>query len=137
MISSQDTAGKYSLMDLMVPSGDNGPPLHRHDYEEMFYLIEGQITLTVRGETVTLKAGDAVNIPANAPHYFRNTSGAPARFLLMTIGTGLENFFKDIGTRVATRNTPAPAMSEAEVGVFMGKAIESAPRNHMELLPPQ
>ena len=136
VLSGNDTAGKYTLMDMQIPSAENGPPPHRHDYEEMYYLLEGQIELTVRDQTVTLKRGEVVNIPANAPHFFRNASGVPARFLCMTITTGLEDFFSDIGAPVATRTTPAPTMTQAEQGEFIGKAIASGAKNKLELLSP-
>jgi mannose-6-phosphate isomerase-like protein (cupin superfamily) len=136
VLSGKDTAGKYTLLDMMIPSAENGPPPHRHDYEEMYYLLEGQIELTVRDETVTLKRGDAVNIPANAPHFFRSHSGVPARFLCMTISTNLEDFFTDIGTPVATRTTLASPLNAAQQEMFMGKVLASAPRQRMELLPP-
>ena len=124
LLSGQDVRREVHPDGHADSLGGKRPTPHRHDYEEMYYLLEGDIELTVRGETVTLGKGDAVNIPANAPHAFRNTSGRPARFLCMTTTTGLEDFFRDIGTPVATRTTPAPPMGEAEVGAFMGKALE-------------
>jgi Cupin domain len=36
-----------------VPPG-GGPPPHRHDFEEMFTLIDGEIEFTFRGETSTI-----------------------------------------------------------------------------------
>jgi quercetin dioxygenase-like cupin family protein len=35
LVSGQDTAGRYTLIDMHVPPG-GGPPPHRHDFEEMF-----------------------------------------------------------------------------------------------------
>jgi hypothetical protein len=32
--------GFYCLIDMIVPDG-SGPPPHRHDFEEMFTLLEG------------------------------------------------------------------------------------------------
>jgi mannose-6-phosphate isomerase-like protein (cupin superfamily) len=58
---------------LLVPPGGSPPP-HRHDFEETFALVEGEIDVTFRGETVHVRAGETVNIPANAAHSFRNVS---------------------------------------------------------------
>jgi quercetin dioxygenase-like cupin family protein len=73
LISGQDTNGQYCLIDMNVPPG-GGPPPHRHDFEEMFTLLEGEIEFTFRGKESTVRAGSTVNIPANAPHAFRNNS---------------------------------------------------------------
>jgi quercetin dioxygenase-like cupin family protein len=88
LVSGADTAGRYCLIDMIVPDG-GGPPPHRHDFEEMFTLLEGELEFTFRGETKTVRAGSTVNIPANAPHVFRNASGGPVRMLCMaTRGPG-------------------------------------------------
>src|SRR3981081_1816718 len=50
-----------------------GPPLHKHPYVEVALTLEGSATITVGKEKRTLKAGDIVVIPANAPHRFVNS----------------------------------------------------------------
>jgi quercetin dioxygenase-like cupin family protein len=75
LVAGAQTAGRYCLIDMLVPNG-GGPPPHRHDFEEMFTLLEGELEFTFRGETQTVRAGSTVNIPANAPHMFKNKSGA-------------------------------------------------------------
>lgn len=136
LLSNGDTGGAYSLMDMLIPPHADGPPPHRHGYEEMYYVLEGQIDLTVRDQTVRLNPGEAANIPAYAPHHFKNPSEQPARFLCMTTTTGQEAFFRDIGALVATRTTPAPPMTDAEQGEMISKALKSGARNGTELLPP-
>jgi quercetin dioxygenase-like cupin family protein len=89
LVMGEDTAGRYSLIDMFVPPG-GGPPPHRHDFEEMFTVLEGEIELTCRGETSRARVGETVNIPANAPHMFRNASRQPARLLCMCSPSGLE-----------------------------------------------
>jgi mannose-6-phosphate isomerase-like protein (cupin superfamily) len=48
VVAGKDTAGRYTLIDMLVPPG-GGPPPHRHDFEEMFTLLEGEIEFTFRG----------------------------------------------------------------------------------------
>jgi len=71
LLTGKETAGRYCLIDMHVPPGA-GPPPHRHDFEEMFTVLDGEIELTFRGKKSTASAGDTVNIPANAPHWFKN-----------------------------------------------------------------
>ena len=66
LVSGVDTVGRYCLIDMLVPDGA-GPPAHRHDFEEMFTLLEGELEFFFRGQAQTVRAGSTVNIPANAP----------------------------------------------------------------------
>jgi quercetin dioxygenase-like cupin family protein len=42
LVAGKDTNGRYSLIDMHIPPG-GGPPPHRHDFEEMFTILEGEI----------------------------------------------------------------------------------------------
>ena len=92
LVTGEQTAGRYTLMDMLVPPG-GGPPPHRHDFEEMFTILAGEIELTFRGEVQLASAGSTVSIPANAPHSFKNKSNEAVRLLCMCTPAGLEEFF--------------------------------------------
>lgn len=114
LVRGEDTGGRYCLIDMHVPPG-GGPPPHRHDFEEMFTLLEGQLEFTFRGGTSTVAAGLTVNIPANAPHSFKNVSGEAARMLCMCTPPGQDAFFLAIGDPVESRTAPPPTLSEEQV----------------------
>ncbi len=116
----------------VTPGG--GPPPHRHDFEEMFSVLEGEVTLTFRGQTSVAGAGETINIPANAPHQFQNKSQGMVRLLCLCAPAGQEDFFRDVGIPVATRATPAPKLSDAEMQIFKDKSMALAPKYHTELL---
>ena len=133
--SGKETAGRYCLIEMQVPVC-GGPGPHRHDFEEMFHILEGEIEFTFRGEKHTVKAGQTVNIPANAPHFFTNTAGKGARMLCMCTPAGAEEFFLAIGERVQSRTAPAPEMSDEKKAEFLKKAERLAPQYQTELLKP-
>ena len=133
LLSGRDTAGRYSLIDMYVPPG-GGPPPHRHDFEESFTILEGEIEATFRGKKQVVRAGETINIPANAPHQFRNASDAPARLLCICSPAGQEEFFKEVGVEVATRTTLAPKLDEAAEQAFRKKAAALAPKYRTEFL---
>jgi quercetin dioxygenase-like cupin family protein len=120
LVSGAETAGRYCLIDMHVPPG-GGPPPHRHDFEEMFTLVEGEVEFTFRGKTSTVRAGSTLNIPANAPHAFKNTSSAAVRMLCMATPAGLEEFFLEIGDLVDSRTAPAPKLTPEELGERLKK----------------
>jgi quercetin dioxygenase-like cupin family protein len=113
LASGAQTAGRYCLIDMLVPDG-GGPPPHRHDFEEMFTLLEGELEFTFRGQTQTIRAGSTINVPANAPHMFKNRSGGTARMLCMCTPAGQEEFFMAVGFPVGSRTSPPPKPSKEE-----------------------
>lgn len=133
VVAGKDTAGRYTLIDMHVPPG-GGPPPHRHDFEEMFTILDGEIEFTFRGEATVARAGETINIPANAPHLFRNASENAARLLCTCSPSGQDEFFLEIGDRVADRTTPPPTLSEAEQAARRERAEALAPRYRTELL---
>jgi quercetin dioxygenase-like cupin family protein len=132
-VTGEDTAGRYCVIDMHIPPG-GGPPPHRHDFEETFILLEGEIDATFRGQKSTVRAGDTLHIPANAPHQFRNASTGPVRLLCICSPAGQENYFREIGVPVATRTTPPPKLTENEQAKFIEKVKVLAPKYRTELL---
>jgi quercetin dioxygenase-like cupin family protein len=133
LLSGKDTAGRFCLIDMHVPP-NGGPPPHRHDFEETFTVLEGEIEATFRGAKQIVRAGETINIPANAPHQFRNASLQPARMLCICSPAGQEEFFLQVGVPVATRTTPPPKPDEAAQREFKAKAAALAPKYRTEFL---
>ena len=132
-VTGAETAGRFCVIDMHIPPG-GGPPPHRHDFEETFILLEGEMEATFRGQKSIVKAGDTVNIPANAPHRFHNTSPNATRLLCICSPAGQDEFFKEVGTPVATRTTPPPKLDKDQQQKFMEKAKALAPKYRTELL---
>lgn len=119
-ISGDDTAGRFCVIDMHIPPG-GGPPPHRHDFEETFILLEGEMEATFRGRQSLVRAGDTINIPANAPHQFHNSSSNAVRLLCICSPSGQEKFFQEVGVPVATRITAPPKLDKDQQQQFMEK----------------
>ncbi len=133
LLTGKDTAGRYCLIDMHVPPG-GGPPPHRHDFEESFTVLEGAIEATFRGMRSTVRAGQVIHIPANAPHQFQNKSGQPARLLCICSPAGQEEFFTEVGVPVATRTTPPPELDPAAQSALRAKSEALAPKYRTEFV---
>jgi len=133
LLSGADTDGRYCLIDMHIPPG-GGPPPHRHDFEETFVVQAGQIEVTFRGRKSTVKPGETLHIPANAPHSFTNASDLPARLLCICAPAGQEEFFEQVGVRVAGRTTAPPELDEAASKAAMEKAQALAPKFRTEMI---
>lgn len=99
-------------------------------------VLEGEIALTFRGETTTAGPGTAVNVPANAPHFFRNVSDRPAVLLCVCAPAGQDEFFRLVGDPVPSRTSPAPRLDDATRAERRAKAESLAPRFRTEFLAP-
>ncbi len=133
LLSGADTDGRYCLIDMLVPPG-GGPPPHRHDFEESFTLLEGEIEATFRGKKSVVRTGETVNIPANAPHSFTNASKKPARLLCICAPAGQEEFFLAVGVPVATRTAPAPKPGKAAEAKMKAKVAALLPKFRTEMV---
>jgi quercetin dioxygenase-like cupin family protein len=136
LLSGEQTDGRFAMIDMLIPPG-GGPPPHRHNFEECFRVLAGSIEVHLRDlPPVRLEAGDSANIPANAPHAFRNTADAPARLLCTVAPAGLERFFAEFGDPVTTRTAPAPELSDVERRNRLERAATKAPEYGIEMLAP-
>ena len=73
----EDTANSWALFEATALPG-NVVPDHRHDgFDEAFYILEGELEMSVGGETVTASPGYFINIRRGTVHGYRNTSPRP------------------------------------------------------------
>ncbi|HEY8357901.1 MAG TPA: cupin domain-containing protein [Ramlibacter sp.] len=135
LVSGEQTGGRYTMIDMLVPAG--GPPPHRHDFEEIFHVLEGELDISIRGEIHRVGPGHTIDIPANAPHGFRVASVTPARFLCICLPAGQEAFFKLVGEVLPTRTTPPTPPTPEVMAERREIMLANATRFHSEFLPPK
>jgi mannose-6-phosphate isomerase-like protein (cupin superfamily) len=136
LVDAESTGGRYALLDMLIPPG-GGPPPHRHDFEEMFHVLEGEVVVSFRARRVTARTGMTVNIPARAPHHFKNESNRDARLLCMVSPPGLEEYFLAFGEPLPSRTAAAAKLSEDELQRNLAAAAPLAQRYRIENLPPR
>jgi mannose-6-phosphate isomerase-like protein (cupin superfamily) len=61
-----------------APPG-RGPSLHKHPYEEIFIVLEGEATFRSGDGEFGVRAGDIVIVPAQTPHAFTNPAEGQLR----------------------------------------------------------
>jgi quercetin dioxygenase-like cupin family protein len=93
LLRSEQSDGQVAVMANAVAAGFPGPPLHKHDFDEMFYVLEGELTFEVAGERMTAGTGELAFAPRGVPHTFANLSDRPARMVLVCTPAGFERYF--------------------------------------------
>jgi quercetin dioxygenase-like cupin family protein len=103
-VRSEETQGAYFCFEMSATPGF-GPPLHRHAYRELFFVLEGAFEFTLAQDgavrKLTGQAGTALAVEPNVPHTFRNVGDAHARLLMVHQPAALEDFFEEFGVPVA------------------------------------
>ncbi|GAA2972361.1 quercetin dioxygenase-like cupin family protein [Microbacterium terrae] len=72
-----------------------GPGLHRHPYPETWVVLDGQVRITVDGETIDAGPGDTATAPAGAWHGFMNTGTGRLRILCIHASDRIIQEWKD------------------------------------------
>jgi mannose-6-phosphate isomerase-like protein (cupin superfamily) len=58
-------------------------PSHAHDLEQIFFVIEGRMEITIDGETQVIGPREMVYVPRNAAHAGRNAGHGPLEYLVI------------------------------------------------------
>ena len=124
---AKDTAGAFSVIEIVQRRGGE-PPLHVHHREhEAFYLLEGEMTFYVGDERLPASAGSFVFLPREVPHSFTVDGEGEAHVLQLCSPPGVEEFFRDWGERPLDVDAMAQAL--APYGVeFVGPPPGSVDR---------
>jgi mannose-6-phosphate isomerase-like protein (cupin superfamily) len=84
-------AEHFTLSVMLVPPGQGNAP-HRHEVEEVFFVLDGQVRVFFADEAgrrseATLGRWDCVSCPANVVHGFENPTTEPA-YMQVMLGKG-------------------------------------------------
>jgi quercetin dioxygenase-like cupin family protein len=124
---SNFTGGGIELIENVNAPG-YGPPLHKHQEAEIFYILEGRYLFEVDGKRIEAKAGDTVVANGNVPHTFVNIDDRPSRQLVMIVpGFDAFAFFTQLGAAMKGERPDSQAMQafSAQWGVdFLGPPLK-------------
>ena len=88
-ILTGDTHSGYrvDLHESELPGGIAPHPPHKHVHEEMLFVREGQMEVTVNGQSTVLGPGGCAYIASNDLHGYRNPGTAPSKYFVLALGT--------------------------------------------------
>jgi len=72
------------VLAIFGPGGKSGKHTHASSHEEFAFVVKGRVTLTLGDEESELVPGDAVTLPAQAPHQWENRSPENVEILLIS-----------------------------------------------------
>ncbi len=106
-VPSAATAGAITTHEGVLAPGD-GVPIHVHDSaDQLLYVVEGEVEVTVGSDSWIARAEDFVSKPHGVPHGFSNVGSAPARVLEITSGDSFERFTLSVAALTDPAEFPA------------------------------
>ena len=117
LCEGHSTNNVWSLMEVTLPQ-DAGPPPHSHDWDEAYFVCEGEVQFTVGDQRFTATAGDFVYTPGAVVHGFRGASQRPARVLIFDAPAHAGTFFKRVDREV--RELPRDLHKVLDIGEDAG-----------------
>jgi quercetin dioxygenase-like cupin family protein len=104
-----DTDGTFYLGEVLIEPGFPGPPPHVHDkLHDMFYVLDGTLTVRLGEETRELGPGSFVCVPPGTVHTFSNPGSEAVRILNFNTPAGWENYMRDLSAATAGGKMPSP-----------------------------
>lgn len=118
MVWSEESGGRFSLVEHPIPPRTLAAPLHRHANEDEYsYVLEGRMGALLGEEVVYAQEGDLVFKPRDQWHTFWNADDGPCRILEIISPGGFEHLFREIGEDPeAMTGETAPAL-DAKYGM--------------------
>lgn len=106
LLHGDETGGQMSLTEVVVPPHAVGPPLHTHDFDEAFYMLEGELIFQVNEDLATKGAGEVSFAARNVAHTLANHSEAPARYVLVCAPAGFERHWARMAAEATGSEPP-------------------------------
>ncbi|HET7465864.1 MAG TPA: cupin domain-containing protein [Candidatus Dormibacteraeota bacterium] len=106
-VSAEQSADGISVLEFHARHGDS-PPLHVHSEDEIFHVLEGELSIQLGDRRVRVPAGQTFVGPQGVPHSFRVES-EEARWLIITARGDFERFVRSFGRIPDGPGLPPPA----------------------------
>jgi len=129
-LSGIDTGGAYCLLEVSLAPG-MAVPRHTHTREdEVYFVLAGELEVTLAEKTFVLRPGDTLLAPRDIPHELRNSGNMTNHYLLVFSPSGFEEFIMATAVpapdnAVAPTEPPAIAVQNvhelaADYGILFG-----------------
>jgi mannose-6-phosphate isomerase-like protein (cupin superfamily) len=108
----EETGDRYCVSEWWLEAGQPGSGPHSHEAnEEIFFVIEGEMSFRVGDEWIDASRGSFLRVPAGTIHDFENRSDARAGVLNVFIPGGFEPMMPRIVESMAGEAMETPRRS--------------------------
>jgi mannose-6-phosphate isomerase-like protein (cupin superfamily) len=127
LLRSEQSGEVLSQVRITVPGGWAGPPLHHHDFDETFYVLEGELTFQLGEQLTTARPGECVFAARGSHHTLANLGATRAQYLLTCTPAGFERYFDRLQAELTGRPAPPEAAGSFPETTVVGPQIGARP----------
>ena len=92
-----DTGGSLTVAEHKFEPGFDGAPIHVHrEMHDMFYVLEGTLTVRIEDRTTVAPAGSFICVQPQTRHTISNPSDQVVRILHLCAPAGVEQYMRDL-----------------------------------------
>jgi mannose-6-phosphate isomerase-like protein (cupin superfamily) len=91
-----ETRGRYSISEWWLAPHTKGPGPHAHEEDDVFYIVEGTMSILVGDRWIAAKKGSFVLAPGGVVHDFENRTGKRAGMLNVSVPGDFEQHMPGI-----------------------------------------
>lgn len=91
-----ETAGAYSISEWWLEANSQGPGIHSHPEDDVFYVLAGTMSFFLNDQWIDAPAGSFVLVPGGITHDFQNRGAVRAGALNFSIPGNFEKHMPDI-----------------------------------------
>lgn len=113
-VTRNSSQGSLDIVDHRVPAGYAPPPHIHSNQDEVFYIIDGHLTVRCGDDHWQAGPGSLVFLPRLVPHGFTVSDDGPARTLLINAPAGFADLIVELGTVTAELELPGPDVPDPD-----------------------
>ncbi|MQA74365.1 MAG: cupin domain-containing protein [Solirubrobacterales bacterium] len=126
LLRGEQSGGRVAMVVNAAPAPWAGPPLHHHDFDETFYVLDGRLTFQLGDELIEAGPGTLTFAPRGSHHTLANLGDVAARYLVVFTPAGFERYFDRFAAeRAGAEPLPEPARPIPET-IVVGPPIGEA-----------
>ena len=118
-----ETRGRYSISEWWLEPYTRGPGAHRHDEDDVFFVIEGTMSFFVGGALIDAPKGSLVIAPGGTAHDFENRTAERAGALNLSVPGDFEPDMEGSPSGSARAPPPRPARRTRHV---VNRSVQAA-----------
>jgi mannose-6-phosphate isomerase-like protein (cupin superfamily) len=106
LADGDETEERYSVSEWWLEANTKGPGAHSHAEDDLFYVIEGTMSILLGDRWIDAPKGAFVLAPAGMTHDFENRSDRRAGVLNLSVPGGFESSMPGIAKWFAEHPPP-------------------------------
>lgn len=128
------TGNAFTFIDALLPVGYQSSPHIHHAADELFYILEGEITAYFADKSWKVSPGMLAFLPRGQVHFFKVEGTVPCRMIQITAPAGFENFVLEVGE--IARETNLPPSGPPSTDADFKRLTDISAKHNIQIIPP-